>query len=220
MDLLFGETFSNNIFLVDWDDTLLPTHWLGKNGYLIAEQDEDEFKYKGVVDYIPYTKEYVLFLKTIKKFIEAIQKRGCLIILTSSNLGWIAMTKHLLGSDVEKMLEGVEVVYTTDKIKSLPIIANAHSSFADNIISFGDGDYEKMAMKLLRSSNPVFWCKHFCFAKQPSVCVLIEEYTEMMKSLDEIIKVKKHLEIAIIITIVNKKLTEEEHIDRPKSEPI
>lgn len=209
------------IFL-DWDNTIIPTNYLGENGYLLVEEKGEAPKYIGAQDFLPFSKEYEIYLSCVCNFLSSIRRRGFLVILTGSQPDWIEQTKRFLGIRGEEILKNIECVYTNNKIKSMEIIIRGFENLIDNVISIGDGMQERAGIMRLRTQSPRYNCKSIGLAINPSVETITREQNMIIAKLDEIISYPCHFDQKLFELKLHDDIfiTDEDEEERSKSAPV
>ena len=171
----------NNIFIFDWDDTLLCTSVLSPNGYF----DED-------IEISPTKMEKIEKMEKLVKniLLKAINK-GDTYIISNSGLDWIYYSCQRFFPNLFELFEKVKVISARDvyeeiypneykkwKIKSFnEIIKNYEVKLPTNLIIFGDSTEEVEAGYDLMSKFPNGFLKIIKFREYPLISDLIKQLT-------------------------------------------
>lgn len=181
---------NDTLIFLDWDDTLIPTTWLGENDYL--ESNEDDSIYIGTKDTTPYSLEYKEYIKSLKDFLIELQKYGHIIILTASSEKWIDISMFFLGIETEEILKSISRSHTKNKMDTMADLTFEYSLYTDlkTIVSIGDGIQEKEAIKSRMLHLPQFQHRCIKLAESPSLETLTNELNILKNSIQHIISGK------------------------------
>ena len=171
----------NNIFIFDWDDTLLCTSVLSPNGYF----DED-------IEISPTKMEKIEKMEKLVKniLLKAINK-GDTYIISNSELDWIYYSCQRFFPNIFELFEKIKVISARDlyeekypneykkwKIKSFnETIKNYEVKLPTNLIIFGDSTEEVEAGYDLISKFPNGFLKIIKFREYPLISDLIKQLT-------------------------------------------
>jgi hypothetical protein len=187
-----------NIFILDFDDTLFPTHWFQTN----------KIKLSGEI-YEKYKLYFINLDEQIYKFLKLLNGYGYIYIVSNASMNWLKNSINILPL-TKKLIEdnNINVISARDTNENVSlemwktftfkkIISNILDDLNDNmhlnIISLGDANYEYMALISLNShiKNTNFLLKNIKFIEKPEYEYIIEQL--------------KYLEVNIIYVIANPK---------------
>ena len=178
----------NNIFIFDWDDTLLCTSVLSPNGYF----DEDREISTSTLERISKLEKYVkqILLKAVEK--------GDTYIISNSELGWIKYSCQRFFSQVYELLNKIKVISARDlyeekypnefkmwKIKAFNDIINNYSlNLPTNIIIFGDSSEDIEAGYNLKSKFRNGFLKFIKFMEYPLISDIKNQLVLLIEKFD------------------------------------
>jgi hypothetical protein len=190
-----------SIIILDWDDTLFPTHWVMKNGINLANENERN-------NYVPY---FINLDKVLSHFLFNISQTNKIIIITNALPEWIKISSIIL-PQTNKLLKNIKIVSARGKyqlVSSNPmdwkemafkneISKEISNNNILNVISVGDAEYEYKALISLfhfnvKNKNKIL--KSVKFMKNPNQDVLIDQIQVLDNAINEIIDMDKHLDL-------------------------
>jgi len=142
---------ARSLLVLDWDDTLSPTTWIGKHGLTLQSPTvPDELR-----------KELDAHAKKVVRTLDVACDLGRVIIVTNAERGWVELSAKKFLPEVCSRLEGIQIVsartqYETEscqnpiewKMRAFLTVARAHvSAFGPDpsLISVGDSVHERVA---------------------------------------------------------------------------
>ena len=169
----------NNIFIFDWDDTLICTSILSPYGYFDDEMEVESSKMEKI------EKLEIYVNKLLSKAIE----KGDTYIITNSEAAWVEYSCERFFPKVYNLLSKIKIIsardlyeekyphdYKTWKMKAFNNIIKYYSlNIPTNIVSFGDSSYEIDATYDLSSKFTNGIAKFIKFKEYPSIDDLIEQ---------------------------------------------
>jgi len=186
-----------NLIIFDWDDTLFPTSWI--------------FNLNIIIDNVINIKNYIVYFNeldnAVSKLLFESLKLGKVVIITNANINWINMTKYVLPKTSKLINEYIPIISARDEYSDVypmsewKLYAFNHSiygfvSWASQIISFGDAEYEYNAMLSLKKYT--FYGKKLKiikFVQHPSFEKIIDQIELTTKVLGDIYNKKCHLDL-------------------------
>jgi hypothetical protein len=197
--------YLTNIFIVDWDDTLFPTNWITKNQIDITN--------------INSINKYKLFFieldKILAGFINNMNNFGTVYIISNASLSWLKNCLNILpGTRNVVMKNNIRLISARDiySPKYQSTMEWKVSCFQDvlsevlnklygkinnnnylNIMSFGDANYEYIALlnldKFFKLNNPNinYLLKNVKFMEKPDFNFIIEQISVLNKNLPIIV---------------------------------
>jgi hypothetical protein len=191
----------NNIFIFDWDDTLLCTSVLSPNGYF----DDDREILPSVMEKIEKMEKLVksILLQSINK--------GDVYIITNSQLAWIYYSCQRFYPIIYKLLPKIKLMSARDlyekkypndskiwKLKTFNDIVKNYSLYLPtNIICLGDSSDEIDAANDLVSKFPNGYIKAIKFREFPLISDLIKQLTSVINKFEKIYSSCKNITINI-----------------------
>ena len=177
--LISSQKKFNNIFIFDWDDTLLCTTVLSPYGYFDDEIEVQPSKMEKI-------EKLEIYVRSILS--KALEK-GDVYIITNSEVAWIEYSCERFFPSVYKFLNKIKIISARDlyeekyphdykiwKIKAFNnIIRNYSLNLPTNIMSFGDSSYEIDASYDLKSKFPNGFVKVIKFKEYPLIQDLINQ---------------------------------------------
>lgn len=191
----------NNIFIFDWDDTLLCTSVLSPNGYF----DDD-------MEILPSIMEKIEKLeKLVKSILLQSIKKGDVYIITNSQLAWIYYSCQRFYPIIYKLLPKIKLISARDlyekkypndskiwKLKTFnDIIKNYSLYLPTNLICLGDSSEEIEAGNDLVSKFPNGYIKAIKFREFPLISDLIKQLTLINNNFGKIYSSCKNITINI-----------------------
>ena len=201
MDKQIQPSEYSTLIILDWDDTLFPTHWVISNNMNVGNK---LLRHK----YIDYFKNLD---GVLSKFLQKIIKIGKVIIITNALLEWIGLSSDILPKTTQ-VLKHIKVISARAKYqpvsenimdwKELAFKNEIASEFKTtqplNVISIGDANYEYKALISLfnwnqHKSEKIL--KSVKFIKDPHHHTLIEQLKILDSAIIDIVKLNKHLDL-------------------------
>lgn len=194
----------NTLIIFDWDDTLFPTSWLMQNGFRITDST-------AIKQYVIYLKELDILLS---KLFTAALSLGRILIITNANLSWINTTKCLLPMTSKIINHKILTISARDiyqyccdindwKTNVFKNDISSHIKWADQVISFGDAEYEYNALVSLYKNIPDYKIlKTVKLMRAPSFNTLTDQIEVIIKSLYDIYRCPHYLDLNFVKTFV------------------
>jgi len=203
---LAGQTFEETLIVFDWDDTLLPTSWLEKQGLLRSGR-------------VTMSKEAQSALQLLAdRAIEVLQeamKYGRVVIITNAAEGWVQESCHHFLPAVEAFLSYIPVVsarsayepagiHSPTEWKSLAFQREV-GAFCEglaegqhgNIVSVGDSVHEHLALIGAAGGHKGCLSKSLGLAERPSIQQLTEELELVAGSFEEVALFDSDLDVDV-----------------------
>ena len=169
----------NNLFIFDWDDTLLCTSVLSPNGYFDVDFEIPE---------VTLTKMKILE-KHVKNILSKALEKGDTYIVTNSELDWIEYSCQRFFPNVYELIKKIKIISARDlyeekypndykiwKVKAFnDIIKNYSLNLPTNIMSFGDSSYEIDAAFDIASKFNNGFIKAIKFKEYPLISDIISQ---------------------------------------------
>lgn len=194
---------NNTIIIMDWDDTLFPTSWIGKK----------EIDLTSIHDVNKYSFLFIELDSLISKIISKLKMYGKPIIITNATLKWIGICINVLPK-TKNIIKNINIVSARDryqnkfndptlwKKETFKDVHKFHfpdNRFNQNIISIGDADYEHKALIELYGINYMGkkhkYLKSIRMIRYPDFKNLMTQLNKLYINIDFICKSKKHIEL-------------------------
>lgn len=186
-----SNTKQKTLIIMDWDDTLFPTSWVVNNNINMANSQEFH-KHKTYFEILD---------KYLSNVLERAKCLGKAIIITNAMPEWIQIaTMHLPKTSI--CLTAIDVIsarqlyqekHNMDNWKKMAF-KNENANY-DNILSFGDAEYEYYALIDLWRDNQHKYLKSIKFVKSPNNFMLLEQLRIIKKKIYYLCKIPKHLDL-------------------------
>lgn len=178
-------TTEQTLLIFDWDDTILPSTWVQKQGLrldeasIVSEEQRDQLEQMAQCA--------ILTLRAAKKY-------GTVVLVTNAERGWIELSSRKFMPSICPLLEGLKIVSARALYEkpgvTLPSMwkslafrdeINKHyqslgADFTRNVISFGDAMHERLAVFQVTSDMSNCYTKSFKFMEQPHLEQLRKEH--------------------------------------------
>ena len=191
----------NNIFIFDWDDTLLCTTVLSPGGY---------FDDNMIV--LPSKMEKIKKLEIlVNKLLSLTTEKGDTYIITNSEPGWVEYSCKRFFPNTFYLLNKIKIISARGLYeKKFPknfktwksmtfndIIKNYNKNLPTNIICFGDSPYEIEAAHGLAASFPNGYVKAIKFREYPKIDELISQLNLVLDKFNFIYSACKNWTITV-----------------------
>lgn len=192
-----------DLFIFDWDDTLLCTTKLSRFGYLDNNLD---------IKPLDMTKIQNLE-KNVKSILEKAIEKGDTYIITNSESGWVEFTCKKYFPNVTHLLTKIKIISARDlyekeypaeskkwKKKAFRDLSKNYINVLDlptNIICIGDSPYDLKAGKHLAKKFSNSFIKTIKFREYPSIEELVIQLKLVNDKFNFIYKKRKNLTITV-----------------------
>lgn len=201
---LKNQTNCQNIFIFDWDDTIMCTTFITPNGYF-SEKNLEEIKEK---------KDDELFYKLenlIKTMLNYSINQGDTYIITNAASGWVEFSAKLLFPNIISVLEKVTVISARNwfekeypgnskmwKQDCFEEIGKLYSPYKlTNLIAIGDSLIELEAAYVLAKRFNQCFIKTIKLKDAPSPVKLLKQLELIVKDFSNIVKIQQSITIAV-----------------------
>ena len=189
----------HNLFIFDWDNTLLPTNFLSQEEII----DENLPK--------KYEEIFSILEKVIIKVINLAINKGDVYIITNSSIGWVEFSTNKYYPNLKKYLDTIHIISARSEYENfypgklkiwkektfLNLKKNINLTIPTNIICFGDSIIELEAGKKLASKINNSFIKTIKFQENPEPEDLIRQLNLIIKKFDNIYSIVKNVSIRI-----------------------
>lgn len=201
----------SNIFIIDWDDTLFPSTWVNQKNINLHDVESVNL----------YELYFIELDKTIFNFLTRLYNIGEIYIVTNANIKWIKMClmimdntrKFIINNNIrivsarELYSKNINIKFTEWKTHTFRNVISEIISKIDinnnilNIISFGDADYEYMALINLdiflknKYDKINYLLKSVKFIEKPDFKYIIDEIYVINENLDTILNKISYIDI-------------------------
>ena len=190
----------NNLFIFDWDNTLLPTYYLAQEN--ILNEKELPLEYLGI---------FSILEDCIYKLLKISIDKGEVYIITNSSIGWVEYSANKYFPSLVKLLININIISAKDEFKNIyPDNKNIWKQQAflslkekillnriNNIICFGDSYIELDAGKKLASEIEKCFIKTIKFKEHPEPDDIIKQINLILNKFNYIYLKEKNLSITI-----------------------
>ena len=186
----------NNLFIFDWDDTLLPTSFLKQEGIVNKKILPEE-----------YTEIFSILEKVIIKILNLAVNKGNVYIITNSSIGWVEHSAIKYYPNIKDILNKIKIISARNEYEKefpgqstiwkqkafLSLKKALYLNIPSNIICFGDSIIELEAGKNLASKVNNSFIKTIKFTTNPEPDDLIKELNLVYDNFDYIYSKAKDL---------------------------
>ena len=177
------------IFLFDWDDTLMCTHFINLKNQKLTEDERYIVNNLG---------------KVVSIFLKKCSQYGKIIIMTNSSEEWLKKTAVNYLKINEKMFENIKIISTRDKYLKKGIEKNKWKEIAlnelllkygdkiENLICASDSEKDIDVFKNISKENKKINISTIKFKSKPSPLIMIKEIKYLSNFLYETIGSNKN----------------------------
>jgi hypothetical protein len=199
MDKTASYSFAETFFIFDYDDTVLPSTWVNRQGLRLDSNSVPTPQQMAALGEVA-----ALTAKTIRMA----RQRGTVIFVTNGERGWIELSCQKFMPTLAPLLECVKMVSARTKYESpsapTPVDWKVcafedepSSHFGEdglvdpnarkNVLSLGDGVYEREA--LLITTNSLSNCsgKSLKFVERPDISQILKQHELIQGNFDGIV---------------------------------
>jgi len=191
----FAETF----FVFDYDDTILPSTWINRQGLRLDARSSPTTEQMALLGEVA-----ALTAKTLR----LARQRGTVIFITNGERGWIELSCQKFMPTLAPLLESVKMVSarTTYEGPSAPSPVDwkvcafedelAHHFGGDglldptkrkNVLSLGDGNAEREAVLTTTRELPNCFPKSLKFVERPDISQILKQHELILNNFDSIV---------------------------------
>ena len=190
----------NNLFIFDWDDTLLPTYFLEEEK--IEKEDDLPEEYKEI---------FSILEKAIIKLINFAIDKGDVYIITNSSIGWVEFSTNKYFPNFKHYLDKIHIISARNEYENaypgeaklwknkafLTLKDKINKNIPTNIICFGDSIVELEAGKKLASKINNSFIKTIKLKEKPDPADIINQLNLIIKKIDYIYSSARNMSIRI-----------------------
>lgn len=200
------------LFIFDWDDTLLPSSWLQRQGLRLDDGSKVTQEQKEQLDEVANTCSAILC---------AAKECGTVVLVTNAERGWIELSCQKFMPSLGPCLESVKAVSARTSFESRsassPSEWKVHAFDSEihrvyghetvygadcrkNVVSLGDSVHEREA--LLRVATPLPNCrsKSLKFVERPDISQICKQLSLVTSCFDRIVHHDGNLDLCIKCT--------------------
>jgi len=192
-------TFAETFFIFDYDDTVLPSSWINRQGMRLDPNSIPTPQQMAALGEVA-----ALTAKTLR----LARQRGTVIFVTNGERGWIELSCQKFMPTLAPLLESVKMVSARTKYESpsapTPVDWKV-CAFEDelakhfgkdglldpnsrkNVLSLGDGVYEREALLMTTSSLPNCSPKSLKFVERPDISQILKQHELILGNFDGIV---------------------------------
>jgi hypothetical protein len=196
-----------NLIILDWDDTILPSSWLVKNNLSVDNIIFEDF-----------TEDLFIYENCVIEFFTQLMKNGKIIIITNAEKGWVELSCEKFLPKILPLLSKIKIVsakssYITISYSpfiwkelafrvQIDVYIKNNPNIVKNIISIGDAAYEREALlkvsKDIKNLAPTNYIKSIKFNESPDIFLLIQQLDIVSSNIKQIIDEKSSLDLMLI----------------------
>lgn len=194
------EFSKNNVIILDWDNTLLPSDWLSMMGFDINTLFQYSLPLLKAID------ECEKVAIAAERLIRAAQSYGQVIIVTNATAGWVEKTCSVFMPELYSLVMSLPVISACQLYERIYVNPNMwklqtfrrevlETLFKNEpraprmVLSIGDGEAERNAVRMLIfiTEYGAVTTKSLKFMDRPSPALLIEEMEKSIMALPSMI---------------------------------
>lgn len=200
----------DTVIVFDWDDTLLSSSFLAAHGHTLDSDLEFDDE---VADHLRKLETSVIDALTLA------QRHGTVVIITNAETGWVQLSAQKFIPAVLPVVQKLTVVSARSTYESLypdaplkwkycAFFDRLTSLFADagdepkNIISFGDSQVEREAVRAVSRNFSNAMCKSVKFAERPSLEQLVRQVELVTNCFQSILTHQGDLDLMLTISLM------------------
>jgi hypothetical protein len=200
---------NKTIIIFDWDDTLFPSTYLVKKGYIkniyqVTSNFEELEKFKQLEN-----KLYLMLEKSLSL--------GDVYIITNSDKGWVELSSNVFLPKIITLLSKIKIIsakstyetfcqnnpfkwkfFTFDNLFSKIFLNN---NINKNIISMGDSFVEDQAIKNVAYGRKNLHCKCIKFVDHPTFEELQYQVNYILNNIEWIYKLETNLDLKLVTNL-------------------
>jgi len=199
------ETF----FLFDWDDTILPSSWLQRQGLRLDAASQPTAGQREVLAEVAQTGFRTLY---------SARQHGTVILVTNAERGWIELSCQKFLPMLSPLLENIKLVSARTtyegpqcsspldwKLHAFDVEINrffgsdvfADSSKRKNVLSLGDSVHEREALLRVTASAPNCHSKALKFVERPDIDQICKQHELVTKCFEQVVHHEGNLDLCI-----------------------
>lgn len=194
------------LLIFDWDDTLLPSTWISKQGLRLDEASV-------VSD--AQREELNTVAQSAIRTLRAAKRHGTVVIVTNAERGWIELSSRKWMPSICPLLESIQIVSARAAYEkpgvTLPstwktlCFRNEVNSFFEslspektrNVMSFGDANHERVAIFQCTNEMSNVHTKSLKFMEQPQLEQLRKEHEWIFWCLKHVVNHQGTLDLQV-----------------------
>jgi len=194
------------LFVLDWDDTILPSSWIQRQGLRLDEGSELADWQQELLSEVAMAAAGLLRMT---------KERGTVVLVTNAERGWIELSCRKFMPELMPCIEGVRIVSARTsyegpfcvgpldwKVRAFEaevarIWRVADSRRTKNIHSIGDGVHEREALLLATQGLVNCLSKSLKFVERPDIGQLLRQHELIAEHLGRIVQHDGDLDVCI-----------------------
>jgi hypothetical protein len=202
-------THEETIFIFDWDDTVLPSTWVQRQGLRLDSASQLTSEHREILAEVA---------ATVGKTLKLARQHGTVVLVTNAERGWIELSCQKFLPTLAPMLENVKMVsarttYEGSKAPSpldwkLRAFEHQIEHFygtdtlfdpaqRKNVFSLGDSVHEREALMRATSDLPNCHPKSLKFVERPDVSQICKQHELITGCFDRIVHHVGNLDLCI-----------------------
>mmetsp|Transcript_22810 Transcript_22810/g.58182 ORF Transcript_22810/g.58182 Transcript_22810/m.58182 type:complete len:311 (+) Transcript_22810:69-1001(+) len=202
-------TPEETVFIFDWDDTILPSTWVQRNGLRLNEDSEPADRQREQLAEVANAAAETLRLA---------KQHGTVILVTNAERGWIELSCLKFLPTLMPLLENVKIVSARTSYESSacpsPLdwklrafeneIGRVYGAatlnapeMRKNVLSLGDSVHERQA--LLEATAPLPSCraKSLKFVERPDIAQIVKQHSLITSCFERIVHLDDNMDLCI-----------------------
>jgi len=199
----------DRLFILDFDDTLIPSSWLKSKGVHVTCSSCEEF-----------TPEMVAVCERVGQhaaaLINAIKKYGKIVIVTNATRSWLELSTKTFMPSISDLILSIPIISAADLYEYYSSNSTTWKKIAFQndalriaftikppmctVISIGDGEAERQALKYIHSLAPAdsMRTKSIKFMDNPSPELLAKQLATTLQQLHMVVTRPESLDLQMI----------------------
>lgn len=205
------------LIIFDWDDTLLPTSWLGQLGPLCDDGPEIDEQQRVQLERLA---------RCVARTLVAAKERGKVVIVTNAEEGWVESSCARFMPSLLPLIRSIVVVSARSTFQRRGVLAPTawkYRAFArefeawrqegvratvfpgaaatiqrrQHVISIGDSLHEQQALAWATWGAPGCWAKSVKFMRRPDVELLAEQHQLVSDCFGQLVDLDDNLDVEV-----------------------
>lgn len=200
---------SETFFVFDYDDTILPSTWLQRQGLRLDSGSQPSAEQRQLLAEVAVT---------AGKILRAARQHGTVILVTNAERGWIELSSQKFIPTVSPLFENVKMVSARTSYEgpacSSPLDWKLHAFEAEinryftpevfndasrrkNVLSLGDSAHEREALMRATSTAPNCFSKSLKFVERPDISQICKQHELITNNIEQIVHHEGNLDLCV-----------------------
>lgn len=197
------------LFIFDWDDTILPSSWVQRQGLRLDASSHPTAEQRQVLAEVA-----VATGKTLR----AARQQGTVVLVTNAERGWIELSCQKFLPTLSPMLENFKLVSARTSYECTQgpspldwkLCAFDHEitrffgadvisdpSICKNVFSLGDGVHEREALLNSTCSAPNCHSKSLKFVERPDISQICKQHELIVNAFEQLVHHQGNLDLCL-----------------------